>query len=96
MNTLSRRSLVVGGLGLLGSGALAACSAPSISSTAGTGSGVASAGAGQRVVAKTLTARPVRLDLGGPSVSTWAYGDSAPGPLIRATAGDRLRITVDN
>ena len=96
MNTLSRRSLVVGGLGLLGSSALAACSAPSTSSAAGTGSRAASAGAGQRVVAKTLTARPVRLDLGGPTVSTWAYGDSAPGPLIRATAGDRLRITVDN
>ena len=54
MNTLSRRSLVVGGLGLLGSGALAACSAPSISSTAGTGSGVASAGAGQRVEQRAL------------------------------------------
>lgn len=38
----------------------------------------------------------VTLDLGGPTVITWAYGDSAPGPLLRARAGDLLKVTVEN
>lgn len=96
MDTLSRRSLLVAGFGLLGSGALAACSSPAPSLPAGVGAGTASAGAGQRLVDTALTARPVTLDLGGSTVATWAYGDSLPGPLIRATAGDRLRIRVEN
>lgn len=48
------------------------------------------------MVSKTLTAKPVTLDLGGPTVTTWAYGDSVPGPLLRATAGEFLRVTLDN
>ena len=52
--------------------------------------------AGQKVVEKALTAKPATLDLGGRSVATWAYGDTAPGPLVRATAGDLLRVTLDN
>jgi FtsP/CotA-like multicopper oxidase with cupredoxin domain len=52
---------------------------------------------GQRTVTATLNPRPVTLDLGGgTTVNTWAYGDSAPGPLIRATAGDLLKVTVEN
>src|SRR5690625_6285574 len=39
--------------------------------------------AGQNVVTQTLTAAPTTLDLGGKAVSTWAYGESLPGPLIR-------------
>jgi FtsP/CotA-like multicopper oxidase with cupredoxin domain len=38
----------------------------------------------------------VTLDLGGRTVSTWAYGDTAPGPLLRVDAGDVLRVDVDN
>lgn len=64
MDTLSRRSLLVAGFGLLGSGALAACSSPAPSLPAGVGAGTASAGAGQRLVDTALTARPVTLDLG--------------------------------
>ena len=45
---------------------------------------------------KTLTARPVSLDLGGRTVATWAYDSALPGPLVRATAGDFLRLTLDN
>ncbi len=51
---------------------------------------------GQRVIEKSLIAKPVTLDLGGRQVSTWAYGGAAPGPLVRASAGDFLRITLDN
>ena len=52
--------------------------------------------AGRSVVRATLTPRPITLDLGGRTVDTWAYGDAVPGPLIRATAGDLLRVRVDN
>jgi FtsP/CotA-like multicopper oxidase with cupredoxin domain len=50
----------------------------------------------QDVVTARLAARQTTLDLGGVSVATWAYGDAVPGPLIRATAGDLIRVTVDN
>lgn len=43
-----------------------------------------------------LTAAPTQIDLGGPVVSTWAYNDTVPGPLIRANVGDQLQLTVRN
>ncbi len=97
MPEISRRSLLRGGLAVTGTGVLVACSTGSSTPTRtfGTPARLA-ASPGQRVVERTLTPRPVTLDLGGPTVETWAYGDSAPGPLIRATAGDLLRIRVDN
>ncbi|HET9021685.1 MAG TPA: multicopper oxidase family protein [Ornithinibacter sp.] len=52
--------------------------------------------AGQRTVVAHLTPRASTVDLGGIVVDTWGYGDSVPGPLLRATAGDLLRVTVDN
>ena len=38
----------------------------------------------------TMTATPARIDLGGHTVDTWAYGDVLPGKEIRVTAGDTL------
>jgi nitrite reductase (NO-forming) len=32
----------------------------------------------------------------GVTFDAWVYGDSTPGPIIRATEGDRLRIRVRN
>ena len=52
--------------------------------------------AGQRTVTARLAPRPATLDLGGPTVRSWAYGDSVPGPLLRAKAGDRVVVVVDN
>ncbi|MFJ4602679.1 multicopper oxidase family protein [Streptomyces griseoluteus] len=49
-----------------------------------------------RVHMFTLTARETTLDLGGRSVRTWAYQEELPGPLVRATAGDVLSITLAN
>ncbi|MFG2042876.1 multicopper oxidase family protein [Dactylosporangium sp. NPDC048998] len=49
-----------------------------------------------RTVSATLTPRPVTVDLGGPAVQTWGYSESAPGPLIRAGAGDLVHVEVDN
>ncbi|GAB7028868.1 multicopper oxidase family protein [Streptomyces sp. NPDC021749] len=43
-----------------------------------------------------LTATPTRLDLGGRTVSSWAYGDELPGKEVRVTAGDTLALTLAN
>jgi FtsP/CotA-like multicopper oxidase with cupredoxin domain len=98
----SRRNALVGGIGLVGAGALSACTG-SAPSSVGVGAGntlgpvpSASPSAGQRLVSASLKPKQTTLDLGGTTLSTWAYGDSVPGQLIRATAGDFLRVTVDN
>ena len=98
---VSRRSLLLGGLGLAGIGALSACSSfggPSTPTSAGpTGTPTRlTPSASQKVVAARLTPKPTTLDLGGTAVETWAYGDAVPGQTVRATAGDLLRVTVDN
>ncbi len=98
MPDLSRRSLLLSGLAVAASGAMAACSSPSGSrSTPVLGSPTRLTPApGQRLIEHTLTSKPATLDLGGPRVQTWAFGDAVPGPTIRATAGDLLSIRVDN
>ena len=103
MSGITRRSLLRGTAGLtsvLTLGGLAACSR-SGSAVAPTADAVAAAEAARRVagrdvVTARLTPRPVTLNLGGRTVQTWAYGDQVPGPLLRATAGDLLHVTVDN
>ncbi|MGW3606282.1 multicopper oxidase family protein [Micromonospora sp. NPDC005161] len=47
-------------------------------------------------VTATLRPRPVTVDLGGPQVTTWGYADDLPGPIIRARAGDMLRVELVN
>ncbi|WP_454852339.1 multicopper oxidase family protein [Promicromonospora soli] len=106
MTSMTRRTFIrgIGGLaGAVAIGGLAACS--------NTGAGTTSVGprsaavaeaerarrvAGRSTVTARLTPRPVTVDLGGRTVETWAYGDDLPGPLLRATAGDLLKVTVDN
>ena len=44
----------------------------------------------------TYRAAPTEIDLAGTVVSTWAYNDMVPGPLLRATAGDVVEVKVDN
>ncbi|MCI9886910.1 multicopper oxidase family protein [Micrococcales bacterium 31B] len=51
---------------------------------------------GQRVVEASLTPKAGVWDLGGAEVQTWAYGGEVPGVTLRATAGDFLRVNVDN
>ncbi|MGX1129358.1 FtsP/CotA-like multicopper oxidase with cupredoxin domain [Streptomyces glaucescens] len=43
-----------------------------------------------------LTAAESLLDLGGRTVRTWAYDEAVPGPLVRATAGGILSLTLAN
>ncbi|MFI9232267.1 multicopper oxidase family protein [Streptomyces rimosus] len=43
-----------------------------------------------------LTATAAKLDLGGRTVGSWAYGDELPGKEVRVTAGDTLELTLAN
>lgn len=103
MVRVPRRAFLIGSI-LTGAGVLAACSA----SGAATGVPVTATSPavrrleqqrrspGQQVASARLTPRPVEVDLGGRIVSTWSYDDQVPGPLLRARAGDLLRVEVDN
>ncbi len=104
MSPITRRAVLRGTAGLAGAAALggvASCSR-STGSAVGPGARAVAAAedarrrAGGRLVTARLTPRPVTLDLGGRTVATWAYGETAPGPLLRARAGDVLRVDVDN
>ena len=105
MPEITRRTVLRGAaVGLAGAtalGGLASCSqSPGPLVGPGADAVVAAEAArrktGGRLVTARLTPRPVTLDLGGRTVTTWAYGDTAPGPLLRANAGDVLRVEVDN
>ena len=48
------------------------------------------------VVRRELRAAPTTVDLGGKSVQTWAFDGTVPGPEIRVTAGDELRVRLVN
>ena len=103
MPGITRRSLIIGATGAVGAlsvGGLAGCGQNSStvgpSSTAVLRAEKARRGAGQRIVTARLTAQPITLNLGGQAVQTWGYNDSVPGPMLRATAGDLLRVKVSN
>jgi len=103
---VGRREVLLGSLGVLAVGALASCSgneaAPATSRLIGPDSAEVRAAerlrrpAGQRVVTERLTAQPATIDLGSRTVETWSYGESVPGPVLRTTAGDLLRVEVTN
>ena len=43
-----------------------------------------------------LFARKTEVDLGGTIASTWAYGDSLPGKIIRVSRNDRVKVSFRN
>ncbi len=91
---LTRREVLAG---LLGAGAAAGLAACTRTAPPQVGPSPASAEPTTGTVrALGVRARPVELDLGGRTVATWAYGDSVPGPPVRATAGDMVRIDFRN
>lgn len=49
-----------------------------------------------RTVVAELNAQRAQVDLGGTIAETLAYGNSLPGPMIRARVGDELAVTVKN
>ncbi|MBF6615036.1 MAG: protein kinase, partial [Chloroflexi bacterium] len=48
------------------------------------------------VRAYTFEAAPARIELGEQNITTWTYNGMLPGPEIRLTEGDTLRVTVKN
>ena len=102
MQHLDRRTVVLGAAatGALALAGLGACGRPGTTVEAGSEAvrraENARRSAGQRTVAARLAAAPATIDLGGLTVDTWSYADSVPGPTLRATAGDLLRVSVAN
>ncbi|MQA13491.1 MAG: multicopper oxidase domain-containing protein [Pseudonocardiaceae bacterium] len=95
---VSRRRLLAGGAGLGLLGALGGCGNGRVDPD---GSAVEQVAAQRRVANArvrhaTLIARVGLADLGGWTVRTWSYGEGVPGPLLRGTAGEVLRVRVDN
>lgn len=97
---LSRRGFMAAGIA--GGLALTACSQtkPAQSGNAQMADAIAAAEAARphsgRTVTASLTPQQVQVDLGGPVVHTLAFGNSIPGPLIRASIGDEVVVTVSN
>ena len=103
---VGRRAALLGSLGALTAGALSSCVGGGSSSEPSRLIGPHAAAVrsaelrrrspGQRVVSRAITAQAGMVDLGSRSVSTWTYGDTLPGPLLRTSAGDLLRVEVSN
>jgi FtsP/CotA-like multicopper oxidase with cupredoxin domain len=51
---------------------------------------------GARVRDVALVAAVTDVDLGGRTVAAWTYGGRLPGPLLRVTAGEVLRVRLRN
>jgi multicopper oxidase len=106
MTALNRRSVLLAGLGVAGTGLLAACSgstahsgAPSLVSPSGSAVTAADrkrTGTG-RTHNLTLTVAPARLDLGGGVMAdSWAFGGRTPGKELRVSAGDTIAAELNN
>ncbi|MPZ66006.1 MAG: multicopper oxidase domain-containing protein [Pseudonocardiaceae bacterium] len=100
---LSRRQVLTGGAALGVLGPLGGCTSDAAANgrVAPDGLAVEQAAAQRRAASarvrqSTLTARAGPVDLGGRTVRTWSYGDGVPGPLLRGSAGEVLRVRVDN
>lgn len=100
---LSRRALLAAGAALAGGVAVAGCSSsprPAQTPAPPSNAAIAAAEAARphtgRTVTATLTPRPETIDLGGTRAATLAYGSTVPGPVIRASVGDELAVTVAN
>lgn len=97
---VTRRTLLGAGLSIATIAALAAC-APTSSPVfvSPTSRAVAAAerarrGTG-RVTKLALNAAPSQIDLAGKIANTWSFGP-IPAPVVRLSAGDTLRATVNN
>ncbi|MBB3600871.1 FtsP/CotA-like multicopper oxidase with cupredoxin domain [Mycolicibacterium sp. BK556] len=84
---------------VLGGAALVACSRSASGGSTRPGE-VAAAEAARPHTGRTVTARlaagAADIDLGGTKARTLTYNQQVPGPLIRASVGDDIAITVDN
>lgn len=98
---LSRRRFLVGAAALSAT-AITGCQRDSAAAPSGAVSrdGIAAAEARRphtgRTVSSTVTAQRTTVDFGGRVAETIAYNDTVPGPLVRASVGDELAVTVRN
>lgn len=98
---LSRRGFLTASVAL-GAAAVAGCqrTKETAASTPASSGAVAAAEERRphsgRTVSATLTAERTSVDLGGRVADTIAYNDTVPGPLVRASVGDELAVTVRN
>jgi FtsP/CotA-like multicopper oxidase with cupredoxin domain len=63
---------------------------------AGTRSPFPRAASTGRVKAYTFDAAPTTIQVNGQSVKTWTFNGAIPGPELRLTEGDTLRVTLKN
>lgn len=96
-NRMTRRSFFAASAVAAASASLAACS------TAGggeQGDSIAAVEARRphsgRTVSATLTAERAGVDLGGTFAETLAYDGTVPGPVLRASVGDEVVVTLRN
>ncbi len=94
---LSRRGFIAAGIA--GGFALAGCG-PAKTATSPMSAAIAAAETARphsgRTVTASLTPQQAKIDIGGRIVDTLAYGDTIPGPLLRATVGDEVVVSVSN
>ncbi|GAA1886560.1 multicopper oxidase family protein [Streptantibioticus ferralitis] len=107
MRMYTRRAALGAGFGLAGAGLLAACSTGGPNRPQPSAGGYLSPNGPEVAAAERrrgggplrqvrLTAAESTVDLGGPTVRTWSYGDRLPGREIRVTAGDTLEAVLVN
>jgi FtsP/CotA-like multicopper oxidase with cupredoxin domain len=104
MNGINRRSILLAGAGIVGAGALAACSSGSDGGDAlvsPTASAVTAADMKRKATGRrhklTLTAAPAMIDLGGGVMPrTWAFDGRTPGKEVRLSAGDTVVAELSN
>ena len=99
--TLTRRAALGAGLGIAATAVLAGCQAAGPGFVTPTGAAVKAterarvARATGRSVTTQLRAAESTVDIGGRQLSTWSFGQRLA-PVVRATVGDRMQITLDN
>ncbi|WP_433173715.1 multicopper oxidase family protein [Actinoallomurus sp. CA-150999] len=102
MPPIDRRAFLRTGLTASGMGLLAACGSSPTKPRwiQATDSQVKTIEAARRTTGRTrtftLNSIPVRIDLGGPTVTTWTYGGALPGREIRVRAGDVIEARLVN
>ena len=94
---LTRRGFIAAGIA--GGFAVAGCGRPKVASSP-MSDAIAAAEAARphsgRTVTASLNPQRAKIDIGGKIVDTFAYGDTIPGPLIRAAIGDEVVVSVTN
>lgn len=101
MTQLDRRTLLRGGLAMVGSAAVAGCAdKPDGPRFVEPNSARVRAAEARRrrgpVRQFRLTAAAGPVDLGGRAVDTWSYDGRVPGPLVRVRAGEVVQATLVN